>query len=69
MNAYQIIPGIMYTLLARLWGVVRATILNEAAAIKAINFVARYIAMQREHNRSSQFMDHVLNMSSNQNYT
>jgi hypothetical protein len=42
MNAYQIIPGIMYTLLARLQGVVRATILNESAAKKAINFVARY---------------------------
>ncbi len=42
MNAYQIIPGIMYTLLARLHGVVRATILNESAAKKAINFVTRY---------------------------
>jgi hypothetical protein len=42
MNAYQIILGIMYTLLARLRGVVRATTLNESAAIKAINFVARY---------------------------
>jgi hypothetical protein len=41
MNGYQIIPGIMYTLLARLQGVVRATILNKSAAIKAINFVAR----------------------------
>jgi hypothetical protein len=42
MNAYQITPGIMYTLLARLRGVVQATILNESAAKKAINFVARY---------------------------
>jgi hypothetical protein len=42
MNGYQIIPGIMYTILARLRGVVRATILNKSAAIKAINFVARY---------------------------
>ncbi len=42
MNSYQIIPGIMYTLLARLRGVVRATILNKSAAIKAIIFVARY---------------------------
>jgi hypothetical protein len=42
MNAYQIIPGIMYTLMARLRGVVRATILNESAAKKAISFVARY---------------------------
>jgi hypothetical protein len=42
MNAYQIIPGIMYTLLARLCGVVQSTILNESAAINAINFVARY---------------------------
>jgi hypothetical protein len=42
MNAYQIIPGIIYTLLARLQGVVRATILNESVAIKAINFFARY---------------------------
>jgi hypothetical protein len=42
MNAYQIIPGIMNTLLARLRGVVRATILNESAAKTAINFVARY---------------------------
>ncbi len=42
MNTYQIIPGIMYTLLARLRGVVWGTILNKSAAIKAINFVARY---------------------------
>jgi hypothetical protein len=35
MNAFQIIPGIMYTLLARLQGVVQATILNESAAKKS----------------------------------
>jgi hypothetical protein len=49
MNAYQIIPGIMYTLLARLQGVVRATILNESAAKKAIIFVARYCYATRAH--------------------
>ncbi len=47
MNAYQIIPGIMYTLLVRLWGVMRATILNESAAKKAINFVPRYCYVTR----------------------
>jgi hypothetical protein len=42
MNAYQIIPGIMYSLLSKLRGVVRSTILNETTAVKAINYVARY---------------------------
>jgi hypothetical protein len=42
MHAYQIILGITYTLLARLQGVVWAAILNDSAAKKAINFVARY---------------------------
>jgi hypothetical protein len=63
MNAYQIIPGIMNTLLARLQGVVRATILNESATIKDINLLPD-IAMQREHNHSTQCMDHVLNTAS-----
>ncbi len=46
-NAYQIIPGIMYTQMARLRGVVRSTILNESAAISIINFVARYFYATR----------------------
>jgi hypothetical protein len=68
MNAYQIIPGIMYTLLARQQGVVWATILNESAAKKAINFVARYCYATRAQ-RSIQCMEHVLNAASNQNCT
>jgi hypothetical protein len=42
MNAYQIIPGIMYTLLARLKGVLQNSILNELDAKNAINYVIRY---------------------------
>jgi hypothetical protein len=42
MNAYQIIPGIMYTLLARLKGVLRKSILNQPDVKCAINYVSRY---------------------------
>jgi hypothetical protein len=42
MNAYQIIPGIMYTLLARLKGVLRKSILNQEDVKHAIEYVARY---------------------------
>ena len=41
-NAYQIIPGIMYELIARLSGRVQSHIINEDSAVKAINYVTRY---------------------------
>lgn len=42
MNAYQIIPGIMYTLRARLQGRLVKTILNDPEVTKAIDYVTRY---------------------------
>jgi hypothetical protein len=42
MNAYQIIPGIMYTLRARLQGGLVKTILNDPEVTKAIDYVTRY---------------------------
>ena len=42
MNAYQIIPGIMYTLQARLHGVVVKKILNDKDIMRAIEYVTRY---------------------------
>jgi len=42
MNAYQIIPGIMYTLQARLHGVVVKRILNDKDIMQAIKYVTRY---------------------------
>ena len=42
MNAYQIIPGIMYTLQARLHGVVVKKILNNKYIMRAIEYVTRY---------------------------
>jgi hypothetical protein len=42
MNAYQIILGIMYTLQARLNGVLVKTILNEVDVKCAIEYVTRY---------------------------
>jgi hypothetical protein len=41
MNAYQIIPGIMYTLQARLNGVLVKTILNEVDVKCSIEYVTR----------------------------
>ena len=42
MNAYRIIPGIMYTLQARLRGVVVKKILNDKDIMRAIEYVTRY---------------------------
>jgi len=42
MNAYQIIPGIMYILRARLQGGLVKTILNNPEVTKAIDYVTRY---------------------------
>jgi hypothetical protein len=42
MNAYQIIPGIMYTLLASLKGVLHKSILNQRDLKRAIDYVSRY---------------------------
>jgi hypothetical protein len=42
MNAYQIILGIMYTLQARLNGVLVKTILNEFDVKRAIEYVTKY---------------------------
>ena len=42
MNAYQIIPGIMYILLARIQGGLVKTILNNPGVTKAIDYVTRY---------------------------
>jgi hypothetical protein len=42
MNAYQIIPGIMYILRARLQGGLVKTILNDPEITKAIDYVTRY---------------------------
>jgi hypothetical protein len=42
MNAYQIIPGIMYILHARLQGGLVKTILNDPGVTKAIDYVTRY---------------------------
>ncbi len=41
-NAYQIIPGIMYKLIARLSGRVQSHVINEESAMQAINYVTRY---------------------------
>ncbi len=41
-NAYQIIPGIMYKLIARLSGRVQNHVINEDSAVQAINYVTRY---------------------------
>ena len=42
MNAYRIIPGIMYTLQARLRGVVVKKNLNDKDIMRAIEYVTRY---------------------------
>jgi hypothetical protein len=42
MNAYQIIPGIMNTLLERLKGVLRKSILNQPNVKRVIAYVSRY---------------------------
>jgi hypothetical protein len=41
-NAYQIIPGIMYKLIARLSGRVQSHVINEVGAVQAIHYVTRY---------------------------
>ncbi len=41
-NAYQIIPGIMYSLLAQLKGVIRKSILNQDDIKRAIEYATRY---------------------------
>jgi hypothetical protein len=42
MNAYQIIPGIVYTLQARLSGILVKDILNEVEITNAIQYITRY---------------------------
>jgi hypothetical protein len=42
MNAYQIISGIMYTLIARLKGVRKKSILNQYDVNRAIDYISRY---------------------------
>ena len=42
MNAYQIIPGLVYTLYSKLVGRVLKIIMNEDEVVNIINFIARY---------------------------